>query len=154
VAIRKVYIGSLGPIIYDDTEPIGHLGYGADELDPDFVGIPRAAIVTDGDIYGNIGTVAGLTVAISTVTGDYTLDISSDAVLLVDAVGGEITITLPTAVGIEGRIFWVKKIDSSRNKVVLDGYGSETIEDELTQELLWKGDSPMMISDNAEWWFI
>lgn len=154
MAIKRIYIANLGPLIYDDTLPIGHLGYGADELDPVFAGQPRAAIVTDGDIIGNLGEIVGLTIAVLTITGDYTLSPDTDSILLANAVNNEITVTLPTAVGIEGRLFWVKKIDSSRNKVIIDGDGSETIEDELTQELLWKGDAPMIVSDDAEWHII
>ena len=154
MAIRKVYIANLGPFIYDDTEPIGHLGYGADELDPDFEGTPRAAIVTDGDIYGNIGTIGGLVVSVLTITDDHTLDPDADAVLLANAEGNKITVTLPTAVGIEGRLFWVKKVDSSRNRVTLKGNGVETIDGSNELDIVAQYDAPMVVSNNVNWMLI
>lgn len=57
MAERKVYVGNLGPEVYDDAEDLG---------DSSFMGAKRAAVVTDGliiaaglvvgdDIYGRIG---------------------------------------------------------------------------------------------------
>lgn len=148
MALKKVYIGSYGPFVYDDTMD-------AEDRDGDFAGETLQALLSDGNIKVQGGDVdaLGLVLVISTVTGDYTLD-NEDSTLLVDASDGEITITLPTAVGVEGRFYSIKKIDSSKNKVIIDGYGTETIEGELTQELLFKGDAPHIVSDNDEWWIV
>ncbi len=48
--------------------------------------------------------------------------------VLVDASGGSITITLPSASGINGRVYIVKKIDSSSNAVVVQAQTGQTID--------------------------
>ena len=54
------------------------------------------------------------------------VETSSD--ILADATSGAITINLPAAVGISGRIYTIKKIDSSSNAITIDGYGAELID--------------------------
>jgi hypothetical protein len=46
----------------------------------------------------------------------------------VDATSGNITITLPQASTVPGRIYRIKKMDSSANTVLIDGDGSELID--------------------------
>jgi hypothetical protein len=53
----------------------------------------------------------------------------------VDATAGAVTITLPTAVGCAGRRYWVRKLDSSANAVIVDGDGAETINGATTYSL-------------------
>jgi hypothetical protein len=36
--------------------------------------------------------------------------------------------TLPTAASSTGKVFYIKKIDSSANSVIIDGAGAETID--------------------------
>lgn len=55
--------------------------------------------------------------------------------LRVDASGGSRTITLPLASSVTGRIFVIKKIDSTGNTVVLDANGSELIDGQANQTL-------------------
>ena len=43
MAIKKVYVGSLGPYLYDDTDPVN-------DPDGDFAGETQEAIKTDGNI--------------------------------------------------------------------------------------------------------
>jgi len=43
LTIKKVFIGSLGPHLYDDTDPI-------DEYEGDFSGENRQSLVTDGQM--------------------------------------------------------------------------------------------------------
>ena len=64
-------------------------------------------------------------VAIRTVTSATTLT-SSDQTLLVNAAGGAITVTLPTA--ITGRIYTIKKIDTSTNAVTINTLSGATID--------------------------
>jgi hypothetical protein len=56
------------------------------------------------NVYGSVG-----------VTTNYTA--STSAIILVDASGGPVTITLPTASSNRGRHYTIKKIDSSANLV-------------------------------------
>lgn len=60
----------------------------------------------------------------------YTLT-SETGYLRCNAVGGNMTINLPAAVG-NGRLVTIKKIDSSTNTVTIDGSGTETIDGATT----------------------
>jgi len=68
------------------------------------------APVSKLDVLGSFG------VAITTVTGNTTLDATHHTVLC-DATSGNITITLPTASTVSRRIYIIKKIDASANTV-------------------------------------
>ena len=68
---------------------------------------------------------------VRSVTAGTTLT-AYDDVLLVDASGGDVTVSLPALVASAGKVFHVKKTDSSANTVTLDGDGSETIDGATT----------------------
>ncbi|KKK80759.1 hypothetical protein LCGC14_2820290 [marine sediment metagenome] len=53
-----------------------------------------------------------------TKTGDYTAT-GADSIILVDASGGAVTITLPAITSIGGRKHYIKKTDTSTNKVTV-----------------------------------
>src|SRR5687768_13337624 len=72
--------------------------------------------------------------AVAAKTSAYTAT-SSDEVLTADSSGGAFTITLPTAVGISGRKYVIKKTDSSFNAVTIDANSAETIDGALTKAL-------------------
>lgn len=86
-------------------------------------------------------------------TANYTAT-TYDSIILVSASGGSVTITLPTAVGIKGKEFTIKKTDSSANIVTVDGNGSETIDGDTTRDLALQYEAIDIISDNASWWII
>lgn len=74
-------------------------------------------------------------------------------VVLVDAVGGARTITLPA--GHEsGQVIDVKKVDASANGVIIDANGAETIDDALTQTIMFQYESICVISDGTNWYII
>lgn len=89
-----------------------------------------------------------------TVETDYTILIS-DEVIWVDASSGIITITLTTvleALGVDsGQTFKIEKIDSTDNKVIIEGDDSETINGELTFELLLQYESVEPTAAPTEW---
>lgn len=93
------------------------------------------------------------TLALVTKVGAYTAT-DSDAVILCDASGGAFTVTLPTAVGISGKVYRIKKIDSSANAITIDADGSETIDDSTTRVLSSQYDAITIISDGSEWWIL
>ena len=64
---------------------------------------------------------------------------------------GAMTANLPTAAGITGRVYTVKKIDASANAVTLDGNASETIDGAATYALTAQWDSVTIISDGSNW---
>lgn len=79
-----------------------------------------------------------------TVTSAYTLT-ADDEVLYCN---GTFTVTLPTAVGIGGKVYFIVNI--STGIITVNGNGSETINDELTMELLQE-DAGMIKSNNSNW---
>jgi hypothetical protein len=86
-------------------------------------------------------------------SGAYTVT-ASDGVVIADASGGAFTITLPTAVGITGRVYRVKKIDATANAVTIDANGAETIDGGITATIATQYEAITIVSDNAEWWVL
>lgn len=95
-----------------------------------------------------VGAVARSTV--TAITGTTTAATTTD-VYMCDATSGAFTVTLPTAVGISGKIFEFFKTDASANAVTIDGNSTETIGLSLTRALAMRGDSIEIISDGANW---
>ncbi len=89
---------------------------------------------------------------ITTVTSATTLS-ASHSTVLVDATSAAVTINLPAAAGCTGRIYNIKKIDSSPNTVTLDGNASETI-DGTTTKIISAQWSSYQIQSNGTAWFI
>ena len=91
------------------------------------------------------------TVTVTSAT--YTIT-DNDYVILVDATAAPVTVTLPTAVGREGRIFEVKRISTNANTVTLDGAGAETIDNSANQIYTLAYVSLTVYSDGSNWWII
>ena len=86
----------------------------------------------------------------TTKTTTYTVTASDDSVAG-NATGGAFTLTLPTAVGNDGKIFRLGKTDSSTNAVTVDGNGSETIRGQTTFRLSTQHEWITIQSDGANW---
>lgn len=84
---------------------------------------------------------------------DYTATVS-DHTILCDATSGVVTITLPAVAGTSGRLYVIKKIDSSANNVVVDGNGSEVIDGATTQTLTSIYESITIQSNGSAWYII
>jgi hypothetical protein len=84
-------------------------------------------------------------------TSDDTLD-DENIIALVDASSNSVTITLPTAVGIQNRIYYIKTTAASFAVTVATN-GSQTIDNDLSWSLA-SGESITIVSDNANWWII
>ncbi len=72
--------------------------------------------------------------------------------IAVDATGGNRVITLPTAVGIAGRTYAVKKVDVSANTVSVTPNGAETIDGVAAATVLavqWA--RVLLVSDGTNW---
>ncbi len=76
---------------------------------------------------------------------------ASDYTILCNCTAGTITINLPTAVGITGRIYNIKKTDSSTNAVTIDGSGTETIDGAATATISFQYDSYTVQSNGTNW---
>ena len=90
-----------------------------------------------------------------TKTADYTVTVQ-DCLVLCDATNNKVTLTLPTVAascsGTDCRLLDIKKIDSSENLCIVDGSGSETIDEGLTAELASQYESIKLQADSTEWW--
>jgi hypothetical protein len=90
---------------------------------------------------------------LATKTTAYTIT-ASDHTIICNATSGAFTITLPAAASHTGRIYHIKKIDSSGNAVTVDGNSSETIDDGTTAVLTVQYETISIQSDGAEWWIL
>lgn len=95
-------------------------------------------------------TAANLVAAVTVVTfgmSPYTV-LSSDSVLLVNATGGNVALTLPTATS--GRILTVKKTDASANTCTLTGTVDGVVDPVLTVQY----QSRMIVADGSAWFVV
>jgi hypothetical protein len=87
-------------------------------------------------------------------SANYTVTESDrDKLILVDASGGAVTISLlAAATAGNGFRVVIKKTDNSANTVTIDGNGSETIDGNTTSVLSSQYDSDNLISDGSNWY--
>jgi len=91
-------------------------------------------------------------VTITSVDSPYT--ISTADTVLSNGAGGAITVNLPTAVGISGRVLLIKRINSGANKTTVDGNGAQTIDGAATVDLTKQYETLMIQSDGSNWMII
>lgn len=101
--------------------------------------------IIDGDIGGGGGNLS-----VASKTANYTLT-TGDDVILANSSGGAFTLTLPTAVGNSGKVFYLKKTDSSFNAVTIDGNGTETIDGSTTKTIATQHEQWTIVSDGSNW---
>ena len=82
-------------------------------------------------------------------TADYTAVIED--YVLVSASVADITITLPTAVGIAGREINITKIDSTSYNVIVDSTSSQLIIGSLTQTISNQWSNATFVSTGSYW---
>lgn len=98
-------------------------------------------------------------VRVKSITANYTTD-WYDTILLVNASGGNITITLPDSGLVAstkdemGKIFYIKKVDATANTVTVDGYSTQTIDGAATNVISTQYDSITIVSDGSNWHII
>jgi hypothetical protein len=98
--------------------------------------------------------VAGsISVAITRRTTDYTLT-AADCIVICDASSGAFTISLPSAAGIAGRQYTIKKVDSSPNAVTIVPHGTETIDGASSYVLSAQWKYVTIVSDGSNWLII
>lgn len=91
--------------------------------------------------------------ATSSKNSNYTIT-SSDTVIMADATGGNVTITLPVASGVSGYRFFVKRTDGSANSVSVARSGADTIDGATSQSLSIQYTSLTVVSDGSNWYII
>jgi len=91
--------------------------------------------------------------SLSTKTSAYTLT-STDSTILGNATSAAFTLTLPTAVGISGKTYVIKKTDSSTNAVTIGTTSSQTIDGNTTYALSNQWGGVTVQSDGSNWLII
>ena len=97
-----------------------------------------------------VNSVSAASLVVSTKTANYTI-VSTDDVILADAAGGAITITLLSAVGVV-KEFTVKRINAGSNNVSIGTTSLQTIDGGAAPAVLttaWT--SLTFVSNNANW---
>jgi len=89
-------------------------------------------------------------ITVQTVTSNYTM-LSSDDVVLANASSGNVTISIVTATN-RTRPISIKKIDSSTNTVIVDGFSSELIDGGASATLANQYESITLVSDNSNYY--
>jgi len=92
----------------------------------------------------------GVSLQVVSKSGAYTAQ-TSDEIILVDASGGAVTITLPAASN-EGQVLLIKKIDNSANAVTVVPGGGDTIEGAANISLASQWDGAILTADGANDW--
>jgi hypothetical protein len=89
------------------------------------------------------------------VNGTHSLD-STNCTAFADASAGQVQFSLPTASGISGRIYIIKKTDNSANAVVVAPNGAETIDGTAGNYTIAGGSRGKVIiqSDGSNWYII
>lgn len=112
--------------------------------------------IIPGSIGGIIVSITNLQLKIRTVSSDTTL-LSDDFTVEVNASGGPVIITLPTAASqfdittSSGRLYNIKKIDSSGNAVTITPSGADTIDGLPNIVISAQYVSYMLQSDGTRW---
>jgi hypothetical protein len=80
---------------------------------------------------------------------------SSDQVILANASGNSVTITLPQAATVPYREYVIKKTDTSTNAVIIQGYnGTENIDGQSTVSTNIQYQSYTIVCDGSQWYII
>jgi len=112
--------------------------------------LERANIFTETQTMSLLHVTGSIATAYVAKTAAYTLT-ASDSIVSADATGGAFTLTLPTAVGITGREYVVKRINAGANNVTIDGAGSELIDGAATLVLTAQWQAARVVSNGAGW---
>lgn len=94
------------------------------------------------------------TVVSKTVSDSPYSILTSDQIILVSASGGNTTVTLPTAVGVSGKKYSIKRTDSSANTLTIGTTSSQTIDGDTSYLLVAQYDTITVVSDGANWHII
>ncbi|CAM6005517.1 unnamed protein product [Sphagnum balticum] len=96
---------------------------------------------------------AGGPVPMSVKTGNYTI-LTTDCFLAADCTSGPITFTLPLTASNAGRIFYLKKIDSTTNPLTIVGSGSDVVEFGTLGPFTAQGQSGSFIANGGTGYWI
>ena len=107
-------------------------------------------IYIEGDEIDYIGVSAGTIIEKTFDDTPYTAT-AVEKTINVDTSGGNVTIALPTAVGISDTVYIIHKTTSDANTVTIDPDGTETVDFTSTKVLSSEGSSAVIRSDGSNW---
>ena len=117
-------------------------------------GIDKGKIVPlDGITEADQLKTLGLSANIKTITVAYTASLT-DLTILVNATSAAITVSLPLAASVKGKMYVIKKVDASANVVTIDGAGSELIDGATTKTTSTQYAHYTIQSDGTAWQII
>lgn len=90
-------------------------------------------------------------VPVTTQTTNYTAT-ATDYTILCNA--GSLTVTLPSASSVDGRIYTIKKVSGTGGNITIDPNGSETIDGALTNTAISAQYQSLIIQSDGANWFI
>lgn len=99
----------------------------------------------------NSPTINGESIAFSAKTSNYTL-LTTDDAITVDATSGNVTITLPAASSVPGKLYRVKRIDASGNTVTIARAGSDTIDGATSVSLTAQYQAKTLLRQTSTTW--
>jgi hypothetical protein len=111
------------------------------------VGINATAPNSTLQVTGSLG------MSVTTKTANATVA-AIDFTILCNNTTGPITITLPSAVGVGGRMYIIKKTSAAGNNVTVVCNGAQTIDGNATYSLVTQYSSIMIQSDGVNWGII
>lgn len=116
-----------------------------------FIAGSRVSVEINGQTVADLHTaINGGAMAVVSKTTTYTAT-AADYLILCSAAGGAWTLTLPTAVGIAGKPYSIKKTDATGLAITVDANGSQTIDGALTQVITEQYTTLTIVSDGANW---
>jgi hypothetical protein len=86
-------------------------------------------------------------------TANYTA-VSNDEIILCDAASvGAFTVTLPTASGVTGKTYWIKKTDAGTNGVTIATTSAQTIDTRASSDIILASPNDFLVvqSDGSNW---
>jgi hypothetical protein len=121
----------------------------------DAIGTPTAGMVIYNSTSGRLEVFNTLwqtvnSSMVSAKTTTYAI-LSSDDVITCDATSAAFTVTLPDAIPLKGKIFDIKKIDSTINAATIATTSSQTIDGITSRLLNSQYQSLTVISDGSNW---
>ena len=165
---NSIYIGYNAKGLNNDDDNSIVIGYDAVGLGANTVVLGNDSIVTTV-LKGSVGigttapssklevngAIATAVVTIINTDSPYT-PTSSDSVILVNAGGGAVTVTLPAASTCKGRMYTIKKTDSTANVVTISRSGSDYIDASTITSIGLSDQSKYftVISNGVDAWFI
>lgn len=146
----------------DVSEFTNDVGYITAETDPDFnawlAGPPDVSEFNNDAGYYNSGdNVSFGTLSATTITGtgyreSYRAISANDTLLATDdfiSATNTITLSLPTAVGIQGKTYTIK--NNGTGVITIDPNGAQTIDSAATYVINTTGSGIKLISNNSDW---